>query len=139
MIVFTLNNYRVRYLHLNCFLFFFQASHGRPEDEVRHVGDIGNIYSTDSMGKTTVNVEDSIINMKEDGDLNSSLGRTIIIHQLPDFYNSSSIGPRIACGIIMKGKLYVNDEKLQYSRQHIALFIIHYYDFLFIRNAESCN
>jgi len=79
-----------------------KVMHGRPEDEVRHVGDIGNIYSTDSWGKTTVNVEDSIINMKEDGDLNSVLGRAVVIHQLPDFYNSSSIGPRIACGVIKK-------------------------------------
>ena len=77
--------------------------HGRPEDEVRHVGDIGNIYSSDPIGITKVNVVDSIINLK-DGDINNILNRTVVIHQLPDFYNSSSIGPRIACGIIVKGK-----------------------------------
>lgn len=87
----------------------FQCTHGRPDAKIRHVGDIGNIYSTDSNGTTVVNVEDSIINMKKDGgygkdgDMNSILGRTVVIHQLPDFYNSSSIGPRIACGVIKLG------------------------------------
>ena len=83
--------------------FPLQKSHGRPEDTERHVGDLGNIHSSDSWGITKVNVQDSIINLK-DGDVNSILNRTVVIHQLPDFFNSSSIGPRIACGIIMKGK-----------------------------------
>ena len=70
----------------------------------RHVGDIGNIISEDLKGKMVANIDvtDTVINLKE-GDTNNILGRTVVIHQFEDFYNSSIIGPRISCGIINKG------------------------------------
>ena len=70
----------------------------------RHVGDIGNIISEDVNGKMVakIDVTDTVINLKE-GDTNNILGRTVVIHEFQDFYNSSIIGPRIACGIIQKG------------------------------------
>ena len=69
----------------------------------RHVGDIGNIISKDVNGKMVANIDvtDTVINLKV-GDTNNILGRTVVIHQYEDFYNTSIIGPRISCGIINK-------------------------------------
>merc|ERR1719323_209659 len=64
----------------------------------RHVGDTGNIVSTDTNGWTKIEVEDKMANMHY-GHPNSILFRTVVIHQLEDF-GRSPIGPRIACGII---------------------------------------
>jgi len=64
----------------------------------RHVGDTGNIVSTDTNGWTNIEVEDKMANMHY-GHPNSILYRTVVIHQLQDF-GRSPIGPRIACGII---------------------------------------
>merc|ERR1712223_909365 len=64
----------------------------------RHVGDTGNIVSTDVDGWTPIEVEDKMANMHY-GHPNSILYRTVVIHQLEDF-GRSPIGPRIACGII---------------------------------------
>jgi len=64
----------------------------------RHVGDTGNIVSTDTNGWTKIEVEDKMANMHY-GHPNSILYRTVVIHQLQDF-GRSPIGPRIACGII---------------------------------------
>merc|ERR1712038_244353 len=68
------------------------------QNRTRHVGDTGNIVSTDVDGWTEIDVEDKMANMHY-GHTNSILYRTVVIHQLEDF-GRSPIGPRIACGII---------------------------------------
>ena len=83
-----------------------QSGYDYFQNRTRHVGDTGNIISTDANGWTKIDVEDSMANMHF-GHQNSILYRTVVIHQLEDF-GRSPIGPRIACGIIWPGILTVN-------------------------------
>lgn len=53
----------------------FNKTHGAPNDEVRHVGDLGNIEVDDS-GIAKVNINDSIISLT--GSLNI-IGRTLVV------------------------------------------------------------
>lgn len=54
----------------------FGKTHGAPNDDVRHVGDLGNIESAGS-SVTTVNVCDSVISLT--GPLNI-IGRTLVVN-----------------------------------------------------------
>ena len=97
-------------------LFSLQRGHGLQsgydyfQNRTRHVGDTGNIISTDANGWTKIDVEDSMANMHY-GHPNSILYRTVVIHQLEDF-GRSPIGPRIACGIIWPGRQNDNFQNL---------------------------
>ena len=75
--------------------------HGRPDGEVRHHGDLGNIESTSSTGITTITVTDRVINLQKDSDANI-INRTIVIHEQPDNFTGTAgnAGPRIACCIV---------------------------------------
>ena len=80
-------------------------SHGRPTDTNRHVGDLGNILSEVDVGITSIFIEDKVIKL-DPGHANSILNRSIVIHRDPDDFrgDSGNAGPRIACGVIRKGK-----------------------------------
>lgn len=54
----------------------FGKTHGAPTDEIRHVGDLGNIESAGS-SVTTVNISDSVISLT--GPLNI-IGRTLVVN-----------------------------------------------------------
>ena len=73
--------------------------------DVRHVGDLGNINSTNSTGDTSISFTDSVISLQE-GNTANILNRAIVIHQDPDDFKGASgnAGARIACGIIKLGK-----------------------------------
>lgn len=55
----------------------FGKTHGAPSDEVRHVGDLGNITADDS-STARVNISDSVISLT--GPL-SVIGRTLVVNK----------------------------------------------------------
>ncbi|KAI9884063.1 MAG: hypothetical protein M1823_004153 [Watsoniomyces obsoletus] len=80
-------------------------THGAPDDEERHVGDLGNI-STDAQGNAQGTVEDRLIKLIGP---ESVLGRTIVLHAGTDDLGrggteeskkTGNAGPRPACGVI---------------------------------------
>ncbi|KAJ1976769.1 Superoxide dismutase [Cu-Zn] [Dimargaris xerosporica] len=79
--------------------------HGAPEDEVRHVGDLGNIVA-DANGKASIDIEDSVIQLSGP---HSVIGRTIVVHKDEDdlgkgghalSLTTGNAGDRLACGVI---------------------------------------
>lgn len=83
--------------------------HGSPDSDTRHVGDLGNIVSTDSEGLTRIFITDSIITMQQDNIANI-LNRAIVIHEDVDDFagESGNAGSRISCGIISDAIHHVN-------------------------------
>ena len=81
--------------------------HGSPDSASRHVGDLGNIVSTDSTGTTRIVVDDvateNAISLQEDS-ISNILNRAIVIHENADNFTDASgyAGARIACGIIVQ-------------------------------------
>ncbi|KIY63880.1 Cu/Zn superoxide dismutase [Cylindrobasidium torrendii FP15055 ss-10] len=86
----------------------FNSTHGAPDDDVRHVGDLGNLQA-DADGIIEVKLEDlglmSLFEMTT-----SVVGRTLVIHGGEDDLgkggNEASLqngnsGARVACGIIV--------------------------------------
>ncbi|XP_012233857.1 uncharacterized protein [Linepithema humile] len=81
------------------------VTHGAPEDNVRHVGDLGNIQAN-SDGEATINITDTIISLSGS---NSILGRAIVVHSGEDDLGkgnstlsstTGNAGDRWACGVI---------------------------------------
>lgn len=83
----------------------FGQTHGAPHDEVRHVGDLGNIQ-TDSNGVAQGSKTDKLLTLFGE---NSILGRTVVVHGgeddlgkggHPDSLKTGNAGGRPACGVI---------------------------------------
>ncbi|KAG8911580.1 Superoxide dismutase [Cu-Zn] [Tulasnella sp. 418] len=83
----------------------FGRIHGAPEDNERHVGDLGNVKS-DSNGVATVNIEDDKISLYQPY---SILGRAVVVHtgtddlgvgNFDDSKTTGHAGGRAACGVI---------------------------------------
>jgi len=75
------------------------APHGGPDDERRHVGDLGNIEA-DQSGKATYNRVDKMISLNGP---NSIIGRSVIVHAGRDDLQSQpsgDAGARVGCGVI---------------------------------------
>jgi len=79
--------------------------HGGPNDEERHVGDLGNIEADES-GNATAYFEDKLIKLTGE---HSVIGRSCVCHEgeddlgrggFPDSKTTGHAGGRIACGII---------------------------------------
>lgn len=72
--------------------------HGRPSDEQRHVGDLGNIEAGDD-GTAQVDKEDAVITLVGP---NSIVGRALVIHANADEFTqpSGDAGDRVAFGVI---------------------------------------
>ncbi|KAH0254916.1 hypothetical protein KCU71_g22255, partial [Aureobasidium melanogenum] len=80
-------------------------THGAPEDDERHVGDLGN-FKTDAQGNSKGSVTDKLIKLIGP---ESVLGRTIVVHAGTDDLGkggheeskkTGNAGPRPACGVI---------------------------------------
>lgn len=83
----------------------FGKTHGAPEDDVRHVGDLGNI-STDADGVAKGLKKDPIVKLIGP---NSVLGRSVVVHDgtddlgkggHADSLKTGNAGGRPACGVI---------------------------------------
>ncbi|KAJ3621994.1 hypothetical protein MTP99_002531 [Tenebrio molitor] len=81
------------------------STHGAPEDDVRHVGDLGNIEAN-ATKVATVNIVDKVITL--DGE-NSIIGRALVLHEgeddlgkgkEDDSKTTGHAGARLACGVI---------------------------------------
>ena len=81
-------------------------SHGGPQDEERHAGDLGNIEA-DSDGVAEGVISDHLVRL--DGEF-SVLGRSVMVHADPDdlgkgghelSLTTGNAGGRIACGEII--------------------------------------
>ncbi|XP_023246358.1 superoxide dismutase [Cu-Zn] isoform X1 [Copidosoma floridanum] len=79
--------------------------HGGPTDEVRHVGDLGNVEAG-SDGLAKVNIADKQIQLQG---AHSIIGRTLVVHADPDDLGkgghelsktTGNAGGRLACGVI---------------------------------------
>ena len=73
--------------------------HGAPDDEKRHVGDLGNIEANDS-GEARLDVVDHVLSL--DGPT-SIIGRAVIVHEGADDLESQpsgDAGSRVAGGVI---------------------------------------
>lgn len=74
-------------------------SHGGPESDHRHVGDLGNI-TADKEGNAVVNVLDPALALSGS---RSIIGRSIVVHAQPDDLSSQpsgNAGARVAVGVI---------------------------------------
>lgn len=73
--------------------------HGRPEDAIRHAGDLGNLQA-DSNGKASYERLDTGFTLT--GLHNPIIGRSVIIHAGQDKFTQpvGDAGPRIGIGII---------------------------------------
>lgn len=75
------------------------VEHGAPTDDVRHVGDLGNL-PTNAQGTADVDFVDSHLELNG---ANSILGRGVIVHAGTDDFESQptgDAGSRLACGVI---------------------------------------
>lgn len=83
----------------------FSKTHGAPEDENRHVGDLGNI-STDASGIAKGTKKDLLVKLLG---ANSIVGRSVVVHAGTDdlgkggndeSLKTGNAGGRPACGVI---------------------------------------
>mmetsp|Transcript_25564 Transcript_25564/g.53227 ORF Transcript_25564/g.53227 Transcript_25564/m.53227 type:complete len:186 (-) Transcript_25564:211-768(-) len=83
----------------------FDKSHGSPKDDLRMVGDLGNIV-VDASGNCSVDISDKVITLLGP---HSILGRSIVIYAGEDdqgrgghenSLQTGNSGPRIAAGVI---------------------------------------
>mmetsp|Transcript_5519 Transcript_5519/g.5477 ORF Transcript_5519/g.5477 Transcript_5519/m.5477 type:complete len:155 (+) Transcript_5519:529-993(+) len=83
----------------------FSKEHGAPEDDNRHVGDLGNV-TTDASGIAKGSKQDLLVKLIGQ---NSILGRTVVIHAGTDDLGNGgnaeskktgNAGARPACGVI---------------------------------------
>ncbi|OOQ85676.1 Superoxide dismutase [Cu-Zn] [Penicillium brasilianum] len=83
----------------------FGKTHGAPEDEERHVGDLGN-FKTDAQGNAVGSKQDKLVKLIG---AESVLGRTLVVHAGTDDLGkggneeskkTGNAGPRPACGVI---------------------------------------
>ncbi|XP_021766395.1 superoxide dismutase [Cu-Zn], chloroplastic [Chenopodium quinoa] len=82
-----------------------KMTHGAPEDEVRHAGDLGNIVAnTDGVAEATI-----VDNQIPLTGPNSVVGRALVVHELEDdlgkgghelSLTTGNAGGRLACGVV---------------------------------------
>jgi len=75
------------------------VEHGAPTDDIRHVGDLGNL-PTNAQGTAEVDFLDTHVELNGP---NSVLGRGVIVHAGTDDFETQptgAAGSRLACGVI---------------------------------------
>ncbi|XP_046688502.1 superoxide dismutase [Cu-Zn]-like isoform X1 [Homalodisca vitripennis] len=82
-----------------------KKNHGGPNDEVRHAGDLGNIFAEDN-GVADIMITDSVISL---AGKYSIIGRAVVVHSdaddlgrggFSDSLTTGHAGTRVACGVI---------------------------------------
>eukprot|EP00850_Spirogloea_muscicola_P007113 SM000035S13093 [mRNA] locus=s35:379329:381709:- [translate_table: standard] len=82
-----------------------KQTHGAPEDEVRHAGDLGNVIA-DDQGVIETTITDQQIHLSGP---DSAIGRAFVIHEDEDDLgkgghelspSTGNAGARLACGIV---------------------------------------
>lgn len=82
-----------------------RKTHGGPTDEIRHVGDLGNVEAGVN-GVANVNIRDTIISLSGP---HSIVGRSLVVHEGVDdlgkggheqSLTTGNAGGRAACGVI---------------------------------------
>nr|WDE17993.1 chloroplast copper/zinc-superoxide dismutase 10 [Litchi chinensis] len=80
-------------------------THGAPEDEVRHAGDLGNVVAN-ADGVAEVTIVDNQIPLSGP---NTVIGRALVVHELEDdlgkgghelSLSTGNAGGRLACGVV---------------------------------------
>ena len=83
----------------------FNTTHGGPEDEIRHVGDLGNVVAMED-GVANYEYEDRLVMLH--GEI-SVVGRSMVCHADEDDLGrgghelsliTGNAGARLACGVI---------------------------------------
>lgn len=83
------------------------VTHAGPDDEVRHVGDLGNVLAKEGENVAVFDLEDRLINIY--GVENSIIGRSVVCHAKEDDLGrggdeeskkTGNAGARVACGTI---------------------------------------
>ncbi|ELR11052.1 copper/zinc superoxide dismutase [Acanthamoeba castellanii str. Neff] len=83
----------------------FGKKHGGPDDEERHVGDLGNVVA-DETGVARTTIKDRLVTL---GGPHSIIGRTMVVHADEDDFGKGGFedslttghaGARLACGVI---------------------------------------
>lgn len=86
-------------------VYLFQLDHGAPNDQVRHIGDLGNIRA-DERGIAETKFSDQVINLAGP---RSIIGRAVVLHSgvddfgrsnHPDSKKTGNAGGRAGCGVI---------------------------------------
>ena len=81
-------------------------THSGPSEEVRHVGDLGNIEAN-AEGRAVFDIEDHLINIY--GDIGNVVGRSVVVHAGVDdlgkggneeSLKTGNAGARVGCGVI---------------------------------------
>jgi len=101
----------------------FNKNHGGPKDKIRHVGDLGNIYSKN--GIATLNVKDKLIKLKGKY---SVIGRSFVIHEDKDDLGKGGVNKK---GKIINEKIYKESIENGNSGKRIACGVIGY--------SKDCN
>jgi Cu-Zn family superoxide dismutase len=72
--------------------------HGKPSDEDRHVGDLGNIVA-DKDGKAKIDMTDTVIGLHGP---HSIVGRAVVVHEDEDDFGQpvGHAGNRLAAGVV---------------------------------------
>lgn len=90
---------------MTIFFLLIQLDHGAPGDEIRHVGDLGNVEANEN-GLAATSFSDSLITLHG---ARSIIGRGVVVHEKiddlgqgghADSKKTGNAGGRVGCGVI---------------------------------------